>query len=258
MSASMNTILVIGGTSGIGEAFVKRFHKMGKKVIVTGRREQRLSELQKSLSGLDVYTMDMADLPAIAGHVDTLFSRFPNIDTVWVNGGIQYLSDIKDVSTTTDERVSEEMTVNVTAPMIFARHIIPRLMKQERETNFMITSSGLGFVPVGSLFPVYCPSKAALHYYLVGIRQALKNANINVLELVPPYVGSTELGAEHKDKIANLTPMGLSEFMDEIFEVLDGNEAKDLKEVAAGSAVNRVQAWRGSIGQMLASSGLGG
>ena len=122
----------------------------------------------------------------------------------------------------------------------------------------MITSSGLGFVPVGSLFPVYCPTKAAVHYYLVGIRQALKNTRVNILELVPPFVGSTELGAEHKDKVANLTPMGLDEFTDEIFEVLDKNQAKDLKEVAAGSAVNRVQAWRDSIGAVLANSGLGG
>ena len=254
----MNRILIIGGTSGIGETFAKRFHKMGKKLIVTGRREQRLAELQKALSGLEVHTMDMADLPAIPGHVDKLFTSFPDIDTVWVNGGIQYSSSIKDASTTTDERISEEVTINVTAPMILAHHIIPRLMKQSGETNFMITSSGLGFVPVGSLFPVYCPTKAAIHDYLVGIRQALKGTNVNVLELVPPYVGGTELGAEHADKVANLTPMPMEEFTEEIFKVFEGTPAKELNEVAAGSAVPRVQAWRSSIGEMLANSGLGG
>jgi uncharacterized oxidoreductase len=97
--------------------------------------------------------------------VETLFSKYPDIDTVWVNGGIQMVSDIMDASSTTDERIQEEVTINVTAPMILGRHVIPRLMKQSNETNFMVTGSGLGFVPVGSLFPIYCPTKAAVHYY---------------------------------------------------------------------------------------------
>ena len=115
----------------------------------------------------------------------------------------------------------------------------------------MITSSGLGFVPVGSMFPVYCPAKAAIHDYLVGVRQALKDTNVNVIEIVPPFVGGSELGA-------NLTPLPMDDFTNEIFEILDDNQASDLKEVAAGSAVNRVQAWRSSIGEILAKSGLGG
>lgn len=92
----------------------------------------------------------------------------------------------------------------------------------------------------------------------LGIRQALKDTKVNVLELVPPYVGGTELGAEHADKIANLTPMPMEDFTNDIFKILDGNEAKDLKEITAGTGANRVNAWRSSIGEMLASSGLGG
>lgn len=254
----MNTILVIGGTSGIGENFVKRFHQMGKRLIVTGRRANKLAEMEKSLLGLSTYSMYMTDLSAIPKDVETLFSKFPEIDTVWINGGIQYSSSIKDASTTSDEKISQEIITNVTAPMILGRHIIPRLLSKKGETNFMITGSGLGFLGVGSLFPVYCPTKAAVHYYLVGLRQALKDTNVNVLELVPPYVGGTELVAEHADKVANLTPMPMEEFTDEVFKVLDGNQAKDLKEIAAGSAVPRVNAWRSSIGEMLASSGMGG
>ena len=122
----------------------------------------------------------------------------------------------------------------------------------------MITSSGLGFLPVGSMFPVYCPSKAAIHDYLVGIRQALKGTSVNVLELVPPFVGGTELGAEHIGKLKGLTPMPMEDFTDEIFKILAENQTKDLKEVAAGTAVDRVKAWRSGTGEMLKSSGLGG
>ena len=256
----MNTILVIGGTSGIGEAFAKRFHSMGKKVIVAGRREDKLAGLKKSLSGLETYQMDLGDLSSLPGHVETLFKQHSNIDTVWVNSGVQQTSSIKDINSTTDAKVSEEVTVNLTAPMILARHVIPHLAAQTSETNFMITSSGLAFVPVGSLFPVYCPTKAAIHSYLVGIRQALKDTKVNVLELVPPYVGDTEIDMGHRDQLKNSlpTPLPLSDFTNDIFKVLDNNQAKDLKEISAGSGVGRVEAWRGSIGKNFLDQGLGG
>lgn len=53
MTADITKILIIGATSGLGEAFARRFHSLGKKVIITGRRQDRLSELQKELSGLE-------------------------------------------------------------------------------------------------------------------------------------------------------------------------------------------------------------
>ena len=55
MSARIHTILIIGGTAGIGEQFARRFHALGKKVIVTGRNQDKLSELAKELTGLETH-----------------------------------------------------------------------------------------------------------------------------------------------------------------------------------------------------------
>lgn len=249
----MNTILVIGGTSGIGENFVKRFHQMGKTLIVTGRRTNKLKEMEKSLPGLKTYTMDMTDLSALPKDIETLFSQYPNIDTVWVNGGLQYASSIKDPSSSSDERISGEITLNVTAPLTIGRHVIPLLLEQKAETNFMITSSGLGFVPNGSMFSIYCATKAAVHSYMVSLRQVLKDTNVNVLELVPPYVEGTELGPGHADQLAQVKGMPMQEFVDHIFKTLDENKAKDIKELAAGSAQPRVNAWRAGTGELMKS-----
>ena len=253
MTSTIKTILVIGGTSGIGEAFARRFHSLGKKVIITGRRSSRLAEIQKSLPGLETYQMDNNQLKDIPQHIETLFSRY-EIDTVWVNSGIMGQSDIKDPSSTTDEAVIEEVTVNSIAPMIFARHTIPRLLARAPvETQFMVTSSGLGFTIIGKMYPVYCSTKAGIHSYMYGLRQALKETNVNVIEIVPPKV-ATDLDADHK--IKGDPGLTIKECEDEMFAQLESTPAKAIKELPAGNGHKRVKAWRDGSGKLMEEWGL--
>jgi uncharacterized oxidoreductase len=55
MSANFKTVLVLGATSGLGEAFARRFHAQGKKVIAAGRRVERLETLKSQLKGLETF-----------------------------------------------------------------------------------------------------------------------------------------------------------------------------------------------------------
>ncbi|KAF2478868.1 short-chain dehydrogenase/reductase-like protein SDR [Neohortaea acidophila] len=252
----MNTILIIGGTSGIGEVFAKRFQSMGKKVIITGRRKERLAKLEKE--GFGTYAFDMADLSSAASHVEKLFSTYPDIDTVWINGGIQNHFDVTDVSSIDDKEIEREITTNYMAPVILARHFIPRLLAQKKETQLMITSSGLGFVPVGRMFPVYCSTKAGIHSYLVGLRQALSDTQVNVIELVPPFVGDTEIVQNYDGKVKLPPALSLQDFVKQVFEQLDNTPAKELKEVVAGTSADRVNGWRSGIDPLLKKLELGG
>jgi short-subunit dehydrogenase involved in D-alanine esterification of teichoic acids len=53
MEKRISTILIVGATSGLGEGYARRFHAMGKKVIITGRRAERLSAIKQELSGIE-------------------------------------------------------------------------------------------------------------------------------------------------------------------------------------------------------------
>lgn len=246
----MSTILILGGTGGIGESFARRFHKMGKKVIVTGRREAMLASLASELPGLETYTMDNSDLGSLAGHVETLLGRFPDIDTVWVNGGIQYQGDFRSLENFSDEKIIQEMTTNLTAPIVLARHFVPHLLSLKRETTFMITSSGIAYVPI-SLFPVYSPTKAGVHSFLVGLRDALRDTNVHVIEIAPPYV-RTELDAANRLDKGEMKPMELDDYTEQTLAVLE-KPAAEIKEAAVGFAAMGSQAWRKTFDPILAA-----
>ena len=245
MSSSINTILILGATSGIGEAFARRFHGQGKKVIATGRRQDRLASLASDLPGLSTYTMDNADLVSLPSHVKTLTAKFPDINTVWINAGIQEAYSFKDQSSgmISDEKIAQEILVNTTAPTILARHFLPHLLGLGSEANLIITSSGLAFTPM-PFAPVYAATKAYIHSLCVSLRVHLKDTNVNVMEIVPPYV-ATELDAKHRSPM--MKPMPLEEYTEETFKVLDGHEAKKLKEVGVGTAKTRVDTWRAAM-----------
>ena len=252
----MNTILVLGGTGGIGEAFARRWLSMGKKIIITGRRQDRLDALKKEVPAFETYTMDNSDFPNLPKHTKALLAKYPDIDTVWVNGGIQYSFSFKEASKWTDEKIIQEMNINTTGPILMARHFIPHLLSLDKPANFMITSSGIAFVPA-DLYPVYSATKAGIHHFMVALRQQMQDTNVNVIEIAPPYV-ETQLDAAHKEAAGEFQPMPLQEYTDKSFEILDNNEARDLKEVAVGFAAMAAGLWRGSIGDMLEKAGRGG
>lgn len=252
----MTTILVLGGTGGIGEAFARRWASAGKKVIVTGRRQDRLDALKKEVPAFETYAMDNSDFASLPEHTKALLSKHPDIDTVWVNGGIQYSFSLKEAEKWSDEKIIQEMNINTTGPILIAKYFMPHLLSLKKEANFMITSSGIAFIPAGP-YPVYSATKAGVHHFMVALRQQMKGTNVNVIEIAPPYV-NTELDSAHREAAGKAQPMPLQEYTDKSFEILDNNEAKDLKEVAVGFAAMGAQAWRGSVGAVLEQVGWGG
>ncbi|KAL8706791.1 MAG: hypothetical protein Q9201_000217 [Fulgogasparrea decipioides] len=135
MSDKFDTILIIGGTSGLGEGFARRFHAQGKKVIVTGRREDRLGALERELPGLGTQRMDTEDIATLPNQVGHVLAAFPNIDTVMAMAGIQKSFDFKDPRTSSPQSIQSEVTINVTGPMVLAQLIVPHLLSLKRQTT---------------------------------------------------------------------------------------------------------------------------
>lgn len=236
-----NTVLIIGGTSGIGAGLARAIHGQGKKVIVTGRRQDRLKALAAELPGLETSAFDFSYIPTLPAKVHELFKSHPEIDTVIVNAGIQNFLLFNDGKTPQPDRIAQEVTTNVTAPMILCQTLVPIFLKKNKPCSIILLSSGLAFVPV-PFFSVYTATKAAVHTFTVALRAQLSGTSINITELIPPYV-ETELDAAHKAEMDAMLggpenapkPMPLKEFIKKSMLQLDSMiDGKPLREVPIG------------------------
>ena len=225
-----NTILITGGTSGIGRGLAEAFHKLGNQVIITGRREDRLKSICAANLGMKHYVLDVANAGSVREVARKTIEQFPALNCVFNNAGIQSMHDFSVGMPLDEQAVIGEINTNLMGTVRVAAEFIPHLKKQQNATLVNV-SSGLAFTPLAR-FPVYCATKAAVHSFTLSLRHQLKQSGIKVIELIPPYV-ATELGGPSKQIPPGAPqPMPLDTFIAETMKELTG----DADEVAIGDA----------------------
>jgi short-subunit dehydrogenase involved in D-alanine esterification of teichoic acids len=263
---NIKTVLIIGATSGLGEQFARRFHALGKKVVITGRRADRLSSLKSELGfNVESYQWDITDFENLASHASKILTTHPDINSVFIVSGVMESFNFLDTSTSTESSIINECNTNLTAQMLLTRVFIPYLSSvaaKGEPATFLLTSSGLAFVPLG-FFPVYVGAKAGIHALALALRMQISQSpdknvkdNFHIVEVAPPYV-DTDIDAHFRNS-AYPPPMPLKEFMDAAMDELAEKDenGKPLKEIAVGAAKLRVELWRGSIGKYMNQIGL--
>jgi uncharacterized oxidoreductase len=184
MTANINTILILGATSGLGEAFARYFHLKGKKVIASGRRVERLNALKSELSGLETVQIDVEDIQNLESNLNGIIKSYPDLNAVFVMSGKMEIGFFKDPSSTSTKGVVSEVTTNLIAPLVIARTVVPHLLPLKRPTTFITVSSGLAYAPL-PIYPAYNATKAGIHSFSVVLRTQLTGTNIKVIELAP-------------------------------------------------------------------------
>jgi uncharacterized oxidoreductase len=193
MRTSGNAILITGGGSGIGRALAHEFHLRGNKVVVAGRTEASLDETIASHPGMAKLRLDIDDADSIAAFAAKAAAEFPELNVLINNAGIMRPEDL--AATRIDLADAEAMvTTNLLGPIRLTAALLPHLRKQARPAIVNV-SSGLAFVPLVRT-PTYSATKAAIHSYTVSLRRQLRDAGVEVIELIPPGV-QTELMPGH-------------------------------------------------------------
>jgi uncharacterized oxidoreductase len=217
MKLTGNTVLITGGGSGIGRALAESLHKRGNKVIIAGRRKDRLATTVAANPGMGSIDLDGASRNNIEHATASLIVSHPALNVVINNAGIMQIDNA--ASAIDDELIVSTVNTNLVGAIRLTGALIGHLLKRE-SAAIIIVSSVLGFTPM-AMTAVYSATKAALHSYAQSLRFRLRNSSVRVLEIIPPWV-RTEL----LNSIEEPRAMPLEEFITGTIDALgtDANE----------------------------------
>lgn len=185
------TIVITGGSAGIGLAFALKFLELGNEVIVTGRRQAVLDEVKAKHPKLHTIQSDVADPAQIAALAARVKKEFPRLGVLMNNAGIGVAKNLKS-SVDDLAGLMTEVEINV-GGVIRTTSALIDLLKTNRGTIINV-SSALAFVPVPAM-PIYSATKAAVHSYTQSLRFQLEGSGVEVVDLMPPAV-QTDMTSE--------------------------------------------------------------
>jgi uncharacterized oxidoreductase len=235
MKLSGNTVLITGGASGIGFALAERFLKMGNKVIICGRREQKLQEAKQKLPDLYIRICDASIENERRSLLNWVREEFSDVSVLVNNAGIQQQVNLLQASEEWDY-YHREILINLEAPIHLSMLFIPHLNTKNNATIINI-SSGLAFAPLAAA-PIYSATKAALHSFTMSLRHQLSQTKINVIEVAPPAV-NTDLGGPGLHTFG----VPLDEFADAVFKGFE----EDTLEIGYGTSERAIRMSRDEI-----------
>jgi len=238
MRLDSNTVLITGGASGIGLAFAERFLRAGSKVIICGRRAEKLEEARAQYPALHVRVCDVGKEAERTALADWATREFPEINVLVNNAGIQR-RDYKVAQPEPWERTHQELAINLEAPIHLSQLLVPHLKRQQQPVIMNVTS-GLAFAPIAAM-PLYCATKAALRSFTLSLRHQLAPEGIQVIEVIPPAV-NTDLGGPGLHTFG----VPLNEFADAVFARIPQGD----QEIAYGFAQQSSRASRQELDAM--------
>ncbi|QEE48444.1 SDR family NAD(P)-dependent oxidoreductase [Flavobacterium alkalisoli] len=196
MKTTGNTILITGGSAGIGFEIARQFVQQGNKVIITGRDAARLEKAKAELGNVTAIQFDVTSAADVDALTERIKAEFPELNILINNAGRALIHNLAE-SRSYDIAV-DEMTTNYFSVLRLTDKLLP-LLKEQNEAAVLNVSSVVAYVPTQHL-PTYAASKAALHSYTTSLRLALTGTSVKVFELMPPLVNtelSKEIGGEN-------------------------------------------------------------
>lgn len=190
MNLKNKTILITGGTSGIGLEAVKQFSALGLNVVVTGRDPEKLKLLKEQYPDAHTIKSDVSletDDETLLKQVEEL----GGIDILYNNAGIMSApSNLADQNPIHFKNASDEINTNYLG-VVRLNNLFLNMLHSRKEAAIINTTSILSYVPY-TLAPTYAASKVALRFYTESLRNHLqaRSSSIKVFELVPPAVAT--------------------------------------------------------------------
>jgi len=192
------TILITGGTSGIGLELVKKLHA-NNQILVIGRNNEKLSSLADAYPGIRAFRADLSKPNSLKLPTEQISEQFPAIDLLINNAAVQYTPKFTNADFQ-PARIADEIAVNFTSPALLIALLLPALLKNT-PSAILNVNSGLGIVPKKTS-AIYCGTKGGLDIFSRSLRNQLEHTNIHVLQAFMPLVGTPMTEGRGRGKIS--------------------------------------------------------
>jgi uncharacterized oxidoreductase len=221
MELSNRTVLITGGTDGIGFGLAEAFYRSKSKVIVCGRDKEKLIAVEKKFPEFTVIPCDIADVKQRESLAANVLQRFPDLDILVNNAGVQRYIDLKS-GYDAIKLGEDEITINFVAVVELTALFIGHLLKKQSAAVINV-SSALALMPTVNT-PIYNATKAAIHAYTLTLRQQLKGTSVKAIEVLPPWV-DTNLNRQGRGRSSRSGYRGLSvpEYIPSVMQGLEND-----------------------------------
>lgn len=184
MSAHLTKVIVVGASSGIGEALAKQLAQEGAEVALVARREGELKRVAATApERMKTYVHDVARVDDVPGLFERIVTDLGGLDTIVYAAGV--MPPVEEDEYTFDKDRSM-MVVNVVAAMAWLNLAAARFEAARSGTIIGISSIAGERGRRGN--PGYCTSKAALSTYLESLRNRCSRHGVNVVTIKPGFV----------------------------------------------------------------------
>jgi uncharacterized oxidoreductase len=186
MKLTGNTVLITGGSTGIGLAMAKALLAKGNTVMICARTQGNLDDARAQLPELITYCCDVADHKQRKRMFEQIRADSHSINVLVNNAVIMTNYDLASTDEQSMSKIRQEITINFVAPIELIHELLPILKKAHGATivNF---NSPQGVVP-GARTPILSATKAGLHSYSRSLRHHLEADHIEVVNVFPPGV----------------------------------------------------------------------
>lgn len=204
------TIVISGGSSGIGLELVKRL-QAENQLIVIGRDKKKLAELEAR--GVTTFSMDISIREERAAFFRWMDEHYPSFNVLINNAGwsrshklVERMSRALELDDLDDYEL--ELKHNLEAHIGMSLEALPRLLRQPGSMIINVTT-GLVYNPKAAN-PYYCAAKAGLHSFTQSLREQTKHHDLKVIEVLPPLVDTPFHANGLPETVKAMTPQNVA------------------------------------------------
>lgn len=205
------TVLITGGSSGLGFGIAERYLKEGFQTIITGRNREKLEKAVENLGeGCTGMQFDMDSLDAMPAFVQKINDDFGSIDVLVNNAGINQKKSLIEV---TDEDFQRIVMTNQTGLFALTREVVKIMLTQESRGSIVNISSMAAQYGIPKVVS-YSASKTAVEGMTRAMAVELSPQGIRVNCVAPGFIitpmtsKALDNDPARKNKVISRTPMG--------------------------------------------------